>query len=290
MVRYFLRISYIGTKYRGIQKQKGVPDDVFIQGAIEGALSTLNLLKHPHAHFSSRTDKGVHALMNTLHVDLEHPISDEVFLPHYVKQKLNNHLAKNEHDIIVTNACIVPDTFHARFCARKRSYYYRLAVLKPEISDATFQTCLQYLPVFEMNRCHIVPSELNTSIVKRVADIYRGEHDFSGFTKYLKKDPWRNPIKIIEECDFYELPCYKSIGDPQYSNISMWEFYVKSKAFLYHQVRKMVGVAIAAGLGHISLTKVESMLEDPNPNKFSRCHLPPPWGLYLANIEYDRKG
>lgn len=57
----------------------------------------------------------------------------------------------------VTNACVVPETFHARFHARQRSYYYRLAVLKPDIRKVPPKSCLQYLPVFEMNRCHIVP-------------------------------------------------------------------------------------------------------------------------------------
>lgn len=52
----------------------------------------------------------------------------------------------------------------------------------------------------------------------------------------------------------------------------------------------MIAVAIAAGFGNKSLSDVESMLIDPNPNKFNKCRIPPPGGLYLANIEYEEQG
>ena len=41
---------------------------------------------------SSRTDAGVHALMNTGEVDLKHPIPGEIITPERVMKVVNTHL------------------------------------------------------------------------------------------------------------------------------------------------------------------------------------------------------
>ncbi|XP_055953322.1 tRNA pseudouridine synthase-like 1 isoform X2 [Argiope bruennichi] len=289
MVRYLLRLGYIGTKYSGTQKQINVPESKTVQNVVESALLKLRAENIPTTFFASRTDKGVHALMNALHVDLDHKKADEFYQPHNIKRVLNSYFIENDHEIVVTNACVVPDEFHARFHAKWRSYYYRIAILKPGLDNIVLNHCQGYLPICEINRCYAVPSELNTSIVKNVADMYCGEHDFSTFTKYIGRTPWKSTVRLIEECKFYESSYPNFIDDPQYSNISIWEFYIKSQSFLYHQVRKLVGTAVAAGLGRISLHDVKHMFEAPNPENWIKCHLPPAGGLYLAHIHYDKK-
>lgn len=79
-------------------------------------------------------------------------------------------------------------------------------------------------------------SNLNINTVKEVLNMFRGCHDFSAFTKYTLRDPWKVTKRVIDEFEFYELPAYTYINDPQLSNITMWEFHVKSASFLYHQV------------------------------------------------------
>ena len=69
--------------------------------------------------------------------------------------------------------------------------------------------------------------------------MYRGYHDFSAFTKYTLRDPWRNTKRVIDEFEFYELPSHNHMQDSQHSNFTLWEFHVKSAAFLYHQVRSV---------------------------------------------------
>lgn len=298
MVRYFFRISYIGTKYRGTQKIVEFPNDT-IQGVVESGLHLLNPANVPLTHFASRTDKGVHALMNTFHVDLEHRKQGEVYQPNIVKKVLNTFLQENNHEILVQNCIAVPQSFHSRFHVKWRSYRYRLAVLKPQTGVTYSSTkeqiekyflCEEYLPISEVNRCHAVPSDIDVNIVKDVVNLYSGSHDFATFTKYTLRDPWKLTKRAINEFKFYELPAYNCMEDPHYSNITLWEFYIKSTSFLYHQIRKMVGSALAAGFGNLSVAEVKFMLENPCPSGWLKSRLAPACGLYLSHLHYNRDG
>ncbi|XP_035221492.1 tRNA pseudouridine synthase-like 1, partial [Stegodyphus dumicola] len=256
------------------------------------ALQSLNPQNVPLTSFASRTDKGVHALVNTFHAELVHSISGEVFQPHFITRRLNSYLKDNNHEILVAKTCVVPDTFHARHDAKWRSYIYRLAVLKPEI-NAKFSlngSYEEYLPVSEVNRCHVVPSELNTNVVQDVTSLFCGAHNFTTFTKRTKQEPWRDTNRVIDECKFYESSNHRLLDDVRYSNIHMWEFYIKSRAFLYHQIRKLVGTALSAGFGLLSVSDVEFMLKKPNPNGWRKSKLVPSCGLYLSNVAYNREG
>lgn len=288
IVRYLIKINYVGTLYRGSQKLIEFPNGT-VQDVIEKALQTLHTSDIPCTTFASRTDKGVHALMNTLHVDLEHKTPGEVFQPHFITKSLNLYLRKNDHEIVVMKTSVVPDVFHARRSAKWRSYIYRLAVIKPEV-DANYlkrNSCEEFLPVTEVNRCHIVPSNLDFQKVTAAIRLFEGAHDFTTFTKNLLRMPWKNPCRVIEAFKFYPLTNSNFVNDPQYINISLWEFYIKSTSFLHHQIRKLVGTALSVGFGNISLSDVEFMLKEPDPDNWKKCKLVPSGGLYLSNIHYN---
>jgi len=69
MQRYLVSFSYIGTHFSGVAAQRGNTELRFIQTTLEAGLETF--IRHPvKITLSSRTDAGVHALMNTFHVDL----------------------------------------------------------------------------------------------------------------------------------------------------------------------------------------------------------------------------
>lgn len=85
MQRYLLYFNYIGTKFRGVQKQtrrSSPPDSLSgssssnysfetVQDALETGLSHCCQPGHPVILYpSSRTDTGVHAFCNTATVDL----------------------------------------------------------------------------------------------------------------------------------------------------------------------------------------------------------------------------
>src|SRR5689334_4538148 len=67
MNRYFLEVTYKGTRYSGFQVQENA---ITIQSEIERAFSVF-YRRQFHLTGSSRTDAGVHALQNFFHLDAE---------------------------------------------------------------------------------------------------------------------------------------------------------------------------------------------------------------------------
>ena len=68
MARFKLFIEYAGTKYSGWQIQKNART---VQGELTRVIAAVTGQKQFELYGSGRTDAGVHALGNCLHVDLE---------------------------------------------------------------------------------------------------------------------------------------------------------------------------------------------------------------------------
>jgi len=111
-LRYFVEISYNGSKFHGWQTQ---PNAVTVQETIEQAFFTL-LKKQIKLTAAGRTDSGVHATQMYAHFDLE-----EEDLLYRLKMKLNSFLGK---DILVKNLYKMNKDAHARFDAIEREYKY----------------------------------------------------------------------------------------------------------------------------------------------------------------------
>src|SRR5436190_6843355 len=112
-----LSIQYDGTDFVGSQLQsKGRT----VQGELEGALA--RLAGEPvRVALAGRTDSGVHAWAQVASLDF--PERSRLDTPQAVQRALNGTLP---YDLAVTGSEIVPDSFHARFSARKRAYRYLL--------------------------------------------------------------------------------------------------------------------------------------------------------------------
>jgi tRNA pseudouridine38-40 synthase len=122
--RYFLDISYKGTRYHGWQIQKNA---FTVQEALEEGLSTY-FRETISVMGSGRTDTGVHASMQICHFETEQEIDREKFL-----QAINGILPK---DISINSIRAVKADAHARFSAKSRSYVYRMILQKsPFIED-----------------------------------------------------------------------------------------------------------------------------------------------------------
>lgn len=116
--RYFIELSYDGSKYHGWQKQKNA---VSVQEELEKALSTL--FRCPMSIMGSgRTDAGVHALQQFAHFDVDLDFTKEYFL-----KRINGLLPD---DIAVFNVFPVSEKAHARFDADFRRYEYHITFRK----------------------------------------------------------------------------------------------------------------------------------------------------------------
>ena len=123
-MRYFVTLSYDGTRYHGWQIQ---PNGDSIQERLQGALSTLL-----HAEIgvtgAGRTDAGVHARMMVAHFDYEGELAGKQLC-----YKLNRLLP---YDIAIQKVEQVADDLHARFSATSRTYHYYVHTVKDPFSRA----------------------------------------------------------------------------------------------------------------------------------------------------------
>ena len=155
MPRYFLEVSYKGTRYNGFQIQQNANT---IQAEVEKALQTL-FKKTFELTGSSRTDAGVHALQNFFHFD-----TDIAVEPKHI-YNLNAILP---NDIIAKNVMQVNDDRHSRFAAESREYKYFIYTSKnPFLED----------------RAYFFPYKLNIDLLHQAAAILTTYTNFTSFSK-----------------------------------------------------------------------------------------------------------
>ncbi len=171
MCRYFVQLSFKGTRYHGWQIQ---PNAISVQEVVENAFSTL-LQEMISVVGAGRTDTGVHASFYVLHFDAVNEISDLQKLAY----RLNSFLPS---DIAVQKIWEVPPHIHARFSALSRTYKYFIALEKDPFTTET-EYYLRLKPdVIKMNEA---------------ARILMNYTDFTSFSR-LHSDVKTNMCKIYQ--------------------------------------------------------------------------------------------
>jgi len=112
--RLRIDLTYDGSDLSGWAKQPGLRT---VQEEVETALSTITRSKAATI-VAGRTDAGVHAKHQVLHVDLPADIDSE-----NLAFRLNQIL---KSDIRILSAMKAPEYFHARFGATSRRYQYKV--------------------------------------------------------------------------------------------------------------------------------------------------------------------
>lgn len=139
-MRYFIKLSYNGSRYCGWQIQK---TGLSIEEIIEKCLSHL-LGKSIDIIGSGRTDKGVHAKEYFAHLDYEKQL-DKNF-----NFKLNAFLPK---DIAAYGFYLVTPYAHARFSAKSRIYEYRISLFKnPFWGEFSWECKYETFNIYLMNK------------------------------------------------------------------------------------------------------------------------------------------
>ena len=85
-MRFLIKFSYDGTNYSGFQKQRGLET---IEGKLEEALTKVNNGIKTTITATGRTDKGVHALVQYGHADINVNITEKK-----LKRALNSNLPR----------------------------------------------------------------------------------------------------------------------------------------------------------------------------------------------------
>ena len=220
-MRYFIHLSYDGSRYHGWQIQ---PNGISIEGEIERCLSTL-LGAPVDIVGAGRTDAGVHARHMVAHFDVEEPVADTSQLTY----KLNRMLPP---DIRIEKTESVDDDMHARFSAKWRKYHYYVS-----LKATPFNRQYTWL-------CHY---DLDFQLMNEAARMLLEYKDFACFCKS------HTDVKTTL-CDVVQAEWIK-IGDYD------WVFVIKANRFLRNMVRAVVGTLVEVGRHRMTLEQFRSVIE-----------------------------
>jgi tRNA pseudouridine38-40 synthase len=246
--RIALKIEYSGKKFCGSQFQVGVRT---VQAELEKAVGTyFRSEQRVKVIFSGRTDAGVHARGQIVHFDL----AEGNFDLWRLCWALNGIVGD---DLSITAAQIVPDDFHSRFSAIRRSYVYRM------LNRSQRSALLK-------DTHHFVPFELDLNKMQSAAAVLAGSHDFAAFKS-------SNSDTSTTRCHV-ESAHFLNLGEGKL------EFCISANHFVYNMVRIIVGTLIEIGLGKRPMTDLGEALSERQRRKAGPTA--PPWGLCLESVEY----
>lgn len=245
MPRYKLTLEYDGTEFVGWQWQA---NGLSIQQALEDALESFSG-EFIRVHGAGRTDSGVHALGQVCHIDI-----NKEFTNNRLKEAINSKLS--HHKIAVLAAEKVAPNFHSRRSAIKRTYEYHIINRRAPLT-------------IDVKRAWRISRALNVPAMQGGASRLLGQHDFSSFR--ASSCQARSPVRTIESFTVIRR------GEKIY-------FTVKSRSFLHHQMRAMVGTLVLIGDGSREETHITDIL-NARDRQYAGPNAPP-WGLYLTTVNY----
>ena len=243
--RLRIDLSYDGTNFFGWAIQ---PDRRTVQQSIEEAISTVAQSK-ADTIVAGRTDAGVHATGQVIHVDVPESLELENLL-----YKLNRIL---DEDVRINQIQIAPRAFHARFSALRRHYEYRILDENKVIPPLSrFNTAPWYrgLDVDQMNHA---------------SALLLGTHDFAAFCKFREG---ATTIRTLENYKWRRDNDGYLVGD------------VVADAFCYSMVRNLVGAIVCVADGRKASDWISTLLE--NKERVSDSMVFPARGLSLYKVGY----
>lgn len=249
---YALRLAYDGGRFRGFQRQPGLPS---VQEALEDALASLGV--RAQLHVAARTDAGVHALAQVVSFAARAALDPEA-----LRRGLNAALSEG---LLVLDAARVGPSFHARGSALSRTYVYLVGTPPPEglrpyawsLPDARAFPELAEVP------------RLDAGAMREALGHAVGEHDFVGFSRPGEQ---RGTVRSLLRAEVVEADWAPLVA-----------VVLEGKGFLRAMVRNLVGTAVAAGVGRAPPDVIRTLLATRGRYRGVRA---PGWGLTLAAVRY----
>jgi tRNA pseudouridine38-40 synthase len=243
-MRYAITLAYDGSEYFGWQRQ---PNQISVQEELESAIGKLLGGSSHDLVGCGRTDTGVHASYFVAHIDLVNEIDPKQWV-----YKLNKMLPRS---IVIFSIASVPNDFHARFSATKRTYHYFIHFGKDPFAYNSVQQ-FQALDFDAMNRA---------------AELLLGTQDFTSFSK-LHTDVKTN-ICSVSKAVWTEIAPNK------------WRFEIAADRFLRNMVRAVVGTLIEVGQGKMTLEQFREVIHAKDRGASGTSV--PANGLFLCDVEYS---
>jgi tRNA pseudouridine38-40 synthase len=221
-VRLRLDVAYDGTDFHGWASQ---PSLRTVQGLLEGALSQVLRVESMPVTCAGRTDTGVHARGQVVHLDVPADVlvaaagrSTSPTVDALVR-RLNGVLPG---DVRVRGGRVAPEGFDARFSAVWRRYAYRIADDPALVDPMTRRWVLAR------------PRRLDVQAMNAAAVALVGEHDFAAF---CKRREGATTIRTLLDLRWVRDEAGLAVAT------------VRADAFCHHMVRALVGCLVAVGEG-----------------------------------------
>jgi tRNA pseudouridine38-40 synthase len=245
MPRYRLTLEYDGGPYCGFQAQAALPT---VQGSLERAVKAF-CGETLRVHAAGRTDTGVHATGQVAHIDLSKDWPADT-----VRKALNAHL--RPEPIVVLDAQVAPEGWHARFSAVERRYRYRI-LNRPSP------------PGLDQGHVWHVKAPLDAEAMHAAAQGLVGHHDFTTFRDLACQA--KSPVKTLDVA---------AVRREGQEVVLVFE----ARSFLHRQVRSMTGSIAEVGLGRWTAEDLRAALDATDRKACGP--VAPAEGLYLTGVSY----
>ncbi len=263
--RWRFDLAYDGQAFSGFAFQ---PQRDTVAGLLRRTLATtLRLNQEPIVVGAGRTDAGVHAFKQVVHVDLPVAARGRLEADALVRS-LNKQLRGR---VQILRAAPVASDFHARFSALWREYRYLVLESAPPGLESTNAWSWS------------VEGPLDLVAMNRVAKSVVGTHDFRAFCQRPSNAERDEPVlrRVLEVN-------WERLGDEWVMSprrAPVVRLTIRAQSFCHNMVRCLVSTMVAIGQGRLPEGEVGERLAS-----FSRHQLPPPAparGLALIDVGYD---
>lgn len=257
-VRIKLVVSYDGQSFRGFAAQ---PRQRTVAGELARAISTFVGYPVGHLVCAGRTDAGVHARGQVVHVDLDGSVDLGA-----LHKSINSMLAP---DVVVVEASPAPQGFDARRAAKSRRYRY--LVLESPYPDPLLA-----------GYAWTVKGPLDVRSMAAAADAVVGEHDFRAFCRRAPgSEPGKPIVRFVHDARWSE---QSTVGSGLGEESRLLRFDIEAGSFCHQMVRSLVGVLVDVGRRRRRASDVHWLLSCGDRNAAGEPA--PPHGLCLLEVRY----
>ena len=269
MSRWRLDVAYRGTSFHGFAAQPGL---VTVAGELQRSIATVcRLAEPPILTCAGRTDAGVHATAQVVHVELPTPLPPGRDGTEWSSDDLVRNLNKLLPEAVrVLDATTVSPSFDARHSARWRRYRYLIheaLVAEPLLSELAWH----------------VPGPLDVRAMAQAVGSLIGSHDFRAF---CRKVPGTSPgdpiIRLVTEATVAVVP------DPGVVDLAQGRLIrieIQASSFCHQMVRSIVGQLVEVGAGRSNAAELVALLRSQSRQGAARPA--PAAGLCLIGVGYD---
>lgn len=248
--RLRLDIAYDGTHFFGWATQ---PGHRTLQDLIEEAISRISQT-NIDSIVAGRTDAGVHATGQVIHVDVPDAMFDRDLTYLDMRYKLNRIL---DEDVRIMNVSDAPEGFHARFSALRRYYSYKILDNNDVIAPLSRHDVASWYRPLDVDR------------MNEASALLLGHHDFAAFCKFKVGG---TTIRTLEKYEWHRSDEGLLVAD------------VVADAFCYSMVRNLVGAVVCVADGRQSPAWIAQLLA--NKERVSDSLVFPARGLTLYQVDY----